>query len=76
MSKLDRKPDLTIEKIACVAKMSNGECYNVLLKQETQQAIISLINVCEDGIKLLDPPIEGIEIKNLKDNSKNKTHQP
>lgn len=56
------KADLKIKHIVVMAEMSDGKIYNVLLKKETQEVVISTISLCENGIQLLDKPVEGVEI--------------
>lgn len=56
------KTDLTIKRIVVIAEMSDGKLYNVLCKKETQDVVIHTISLCENGIKLLEEPVEGLEI--------------
>ncbi len=56
------KSELKIVEIIVLAEMSDGNVYNVLTKKETREVIISTIGLCENGIQLLETPIEGIEI--------------
>lgn len=61
------KTDLKIKKILVLAELSDGKVYNVLCKKETQDVLIHTISLCEDGIQLLDTPIQGIEITSVGD---------
>ena len=54
-----------IKRIVVLAELTDGKVYNVLVKPETQQVIISTINLCENGIQLLSPPVDGIKVTKL-----------
>lgn len=66
------KTNLKIDTILVLAKMSNGKIYNVLIKKETQDVVINTISLCENGISLLNPPIDGIDITTPKKMKKDK----
>ena len=51
-----------IDRLVVVAEIE-GKCYSILVTKETQEAILTLIELTEGGIKVLDEAIEGIVIQ-------------
>ncbi|KKL99827.1 hypothetical protein LCGC14_1810600 [marine sediment metagenome] len=54
--------DKKIDRMVLIAEVE-GKCYSIIITKETQDAILSLIELSEGGIKVLDEPIEGIQIQ-------------
>ncbi len=54
--------DLNIEHLAFIATLETGKTYQVLVNEEHSEIILKLICQLENGIKLLDPPLEGIQV--------------
>jgi len=59
---MKKDKEIKIETIVVLAKLNNGKIYNVVMKKETKEVVQHTINLCEGGIKLLDTPIETIDI--------------
>lgn len=51
-----------LEKIAVVGKFNDGKCRQILINYKTQNAVISAILVCEKEIRVLDKPLEGLDM--------------
>lgn len=51
-----------LKRISIVASCSDGKIRQVIIDKTIEDAILSLIIVMEKNIKLLEDPIEGIEI--------------
>lgn len=51
-----------IENAIIVAKFSDGKCRQVLTKKETMKIILQLIGQIEGVVKILEKPINGIDI--------------
>lgn len=54
------KPNLQIEHLGFIATLNNGNTHQVFVSKANTMIILGLIKQLEKGIKLLDPPLEGI----------------
>jgi len=57
------KDNPEIEDAILIAKFSDGKCRQVLTKKETMKIILQLIGQIECVVKIVEKPIEGIDIK-------------
>ena len=62
MNNLKSNKPKKITDLVVVAKFDDGKCRQILLKKNTQECLLSLINLCERKINVLDEIIEGIDI--------------
>lgn len=53
---------MTIDSIVIVAKCSDGKYRQVLIDTATEQDILDAIMAIEGKIRVLDKPLDGIEI--------------
>lgn len=53
---------ITIESIVIVAKFSDGEYRQVLIDTTTEQDVLDAIMAIDGKIRVLDKPLDGIEI--------------
>jgi hypothetical protein len=60
---MTKKKDPTIVNLMVIVKASNGKLYQVVTQPSTDKGIMALIACNEKMIKILDKPIEGIDIK-------------
>ena len=51
-----------IENAIIIAKFSDGKCRQVLTKKETMKIILQLIGQIEGVVKIVEKPIDGIDI--------------
>lgn len=52
-----------IESIVIVAKFNDGKCRQVLLKTETEAAVLQTIVCMESNVRVLETPLETIDIE-------------
>lgn len=58
-----KKNDPKLLNFVIIGKFDDGKCRQILIKPKTESAILSLITVCESGIRVLETVIEGIDVK-------------
>lgn len=54
------KQKLKIEHLGFIATLNNGNTHQVLVSQANTMLILGFIKQLENGINLLDPPLEGL----------------
>ena len=62
---------LTLKKFVIIAEGSDGKTYQLYIKKDTEDYILSLIQQLEGEIKALETPIEGVYLTNQKKESNN-----
>ena len=55
---------LRLKNIVIIGKFDDDKCRQVLIKQRTQEVVLSAILACESEIRVLENVIEGIDLVN------------
>jgi hypothetical protein len=52
-----------LERVVVIGKFSDNKCRQLLVERRTEQAVLQTIILVDNGIKVLDKIIEGIDIE-------------
>lgn len=64
---MGKEEELKITKLSMLVELNNGNVHQLITTSENRDMYLEVIEQYEKGIKLIEAPLEDIEIKNKSD---------
>jgi len=58
------KKELKITKLSMLVELNNGKVHQLITTRENREKYLAAIIMLEGGLKLIEEPLENIELKN------------
>jgi hypothetical protein len=58
------KKELKITKLSMIVELNNGKVHQLITTRENREKYLAAIIMLEGGLKLIEEPLENIELKN------------
>ena len=58
------KKELKLTKLSMIVELNNGKVHQLITTRENREKYLAAIIMLEGGLKLIEEPLENIELKN------------